>query len=99
MTWTVRVVKDAEAELEASAGWYDERAGLRTEFIAAIDEAVFAIAEGPLRHPLWRPDSPYRKYVVQRFPYLVFYRLRTDYVEIVAFAHTRRRPGYWLRRT
>ena len=46
MTWKVRVVRDAEAELEISARWYDERAGLRTEFIEAIDEAVFAIAEG-----------------------------------------------------
>jgi hypothetical protein len=27
-------------------------------------------------------------------PYLVLYRLRGDYVEVMAFAHTRRRPGY-----
>jgi plasmid stabilization system protein ParE len=99
VTWVVRVVADAEAEFEAAARWYDEHAGLRTEFVEAIDEAIFAIAESPQRYPLWRADSPYRKYVVQRFPYLVLYRLREDYVEVMAFAHTRRRPGYWKHRS
>lgn len=95
MTWTVRVVADAEAEFEAAARWYDQHAGLRTEFVEAIDEAIFAIAEDPRRYPLWRPRSSYRKYVVRRFPYLVLYRLLDDVVEVMSFAHTRRRPGYW----
>jgi hypothetical protein len=55
VSWTVRVVADAEAEFEAAARWYDEHAGLRTEFVEAIDEAIFATAEGPQRFPLWRP--------------------------------------------
>ena len=88
MKWTIRVVPDAEVEFEASARWYDERTALRTEFIAAIDEAVFSIAEAPLRNPLWRSGSAYRKYVVRRFPYVVFYRVRDDYVEIWPL-HTR----------
>lgn len=98
VTWIVRVAPDAEAELEASARWYDEHAGLRTEFIEAIDEALFAIAEGPHRNPPWSPDSTYRKYVVHRFPYVIVYRMREQYVEILAFAHTRRRPEYWKTR-
>lgn len=40
VTWINRVVPDAEVELEARARWYDEHAGLRTEFIAAIDGAL-----------------------------------------------------------
>ncbi len=99
MTWIVRVVADAEAEFEASARWYGEHAGLRTDFVAAIDEAIYAIAEGPLQWPAWRSGSTFRKYVVRRFPYVVIYRMREHYVEIVAFAHSRRRPGYWRRRT
>jgi plasmid stabilization system protein ParE len=98
VTWTVRVAPGAEAELEASARWYDERAGLRASFIEAIDAALFAIAESPQRHPLWGPRSPYRTLLVARFPDRVVYRLRDDYVEILAFVHTRRRPGYWLAR-
>lgn len=40
VTWNIRVVPDAEVEFEVSARWYDEHAGLRTEFIAAIDGAL-----------------------------------------------------------
>ena len=99
MTWLVRVVPDAEAEFEASARWYEEHADLRTEFVAAVDEALFAISEGPQRYPLWRADSAYRKYVVRRFPFVIVYRVRDEYVEVLAFAHTRRRPDYWKKRT
>ena len=98
VTWPIRVVADAEAELEAAARWYEEHAGLRAELVEAIDEAIFAIAEGPLRYPHWRPGSNYRKFVVRRFPYLVLYRVRENYVEVLALAHTRRRPGYWMHR-
>jgi plasmid stabilization system protein ParE len=98
VSWTVRVVADAEAEFEAAARWYDEHAGLRFEFVEAIDEAIFAIAEAPQTYPLWHSGSAYRKFVVRQFPYLVLYRLRHDYVEVIAFTHTRRRPGYWKSR-
>jgi 8-oxo-dGTP pyrophosphatase MutT (NUDIX family) len=64
VTWIVRVVADAEAEFEAAARWYEERAGLRAEFVEVIDEAIYAIAEGPHRYPPWRVGSNYRKYVV-----------------------------------
>lgn len=40
MSWIVRVAPDAEDEFEAAASWYDEHAGLRTEFIEAIDQCV-----------------------------------------------------------
>lgn len=99
MSWIVRVVPDAEAELEASARWYDEHAGLGSELVRAMEAALGAIAEAPLRYPLWRPQSPYRKHLVRRFPYVVIYRVLADCVEIIAFAHVRRRAGYWLSRT
>jgi len=33
-----------------------------------------------------------------RFPYIVFYVVDDEEVEVVAVAHGRRRPGYWLPR-
>jgi hypothetical protein len=38
---------------------------LRTEFIEAVDEAIFVIIEAALRYPAWRPESRYRKYVTR----------------------------------
>jgi len=43
--------------------------------------------------------SPYerhtRRVLLRRFPYIVIYRPLADRILVVAFAHGRRRPGYW----
>jgi plasmid stabilization system protein ParE len=98
VTWTVRIAPEAEAELEASARWYDENAGLRDHFLDEIGAALGAIAEAPLRYPIWRTGAAFRKCVVRRVPYVIYYRVLSNYVEIAAFAHMSRQPGYWVGR-
>lgn len=39
-----------------------------------------------------------RSALVRRFPYHVIFRIETDHCFIFAFAHTSRRPGYWVDR-
>jgi len=55
-------------------------------------------ATTPERWPRWDLDERYRRVVLHRFPYLLFYEQRPDAVEFVAVAHVRRQPGYWLDR-
>jgi len=64
------------------------------EVATTLDE----LAEGAHRHPVWRPGRPFRKAPLQRFPYVVFYVYDDDNVEVLAIAHQRRKPGYWVRR-
>ena len=40
-----------------------------------------------------------RRRPIHHFPYSVLYRPNTDEIVIVAVAHRRRRPGYWLDRS
>jgi toxin ParE1/3/4 len=90
---------DAEAELAEAAAWYERRRpGLGHEFLRAVQEAVDAIMEAPEIHMLWKPGHPYRKCVLRRFPYVVFFTVEASLTQIVAFAHAKRRPGYWLSR-
>jgi hypothetical protein len=35
---------------------------------------------------------------LRRFPYTVVYREMESEIQIVAFAHTSRKPGYWFSR-
>ncbi len=37
--------------------------------------------------------------LVEGFPYEVIYRVRGNFAEIVAVAHSSRQPGYWRDRT
>ena len=97
--WTVRVLRDAEAEIRSSMRWYEEkRIGLGLDFVALVDEAISQIAERPFSYPLWRKERPYRKAAMRRFPFTVFYTVEDDYVQVVAVAHQKRRPGYWTER-
>jgi plasmid stabilization system protein ParE len=89
---------DAEAELTGAAAWYEEkREGLGEQFVAAVDSALSAIEDSPEIWPCWKRERPYRKYVVRRFPFIVFFTVEAATVTIVAIAHAKRRPGYWLR--
>ena len=99
MRGTLRVLPDAEAELQSAAMWYEgKRRGLGIELIAVVDRAFESILENPEACPVWRPDRPYRKLLLERFPYVVFFRIDSSTIEIVAVAHAKRRPGYWLDR-
>jgi plasmid stabilization system protein ParE len=99
MKRTLRVLPDAEAELQSAAIWYEEkRRGLGIEFVAVVDSALQSVLENPEAYAVWRPDRPYRMRSLKRFPYVVFFRIDSATVEIVAVAHAKRRPGYWLDR-
>lgn len=89
----------ARAELEAAAQWYEVRApGLGEQLVLGIDETLQRISEAPASFPKWEGDQRFRRVVVQRFPYVVFYRERAGQIEVTAIAHGARKPGYWLER-
>jgi hypothetical protein len=98
----VRLDPEARDEIRAAAAWYAERrTGLGEEFLAAVDGAIGRIrlgAKAARRVPRIAPDLGVRSLRVQRFPYmLVFVELERAF-RVLAAAHDRRRPGYWLKR-
>ena len=72
-------------------------APVEARFVAAVEVAVERIRFFPLvGGPLSRNCRPLR---VRRFSYTLVYRiLSPTWIEIVAVAHTSRRPNYWSRR-
>jgi toxin ParE1/3/4 len=90
--------KDAKAELAEAVDFYEQRrAGLGLEFQDEVEAAVKLIRQHPHRFGIYQ-QSQFRKCVMQRFPYLVFYWEREDAIWIMAVAHAKRKPGYWLGR-
>jgi plasmid stabilization system protein ParE len=87
----------AADEAEAAQRWYRERNEIASaRFQRELDRAVDLISERP------NTSSPYlgntRRVLLRRFPFFVVYRVRGNNVQIVAVAHARRRPGYWIQR-
>lgn len=90
---------EAQAELDSAAQWYDERkAGLGAEFLDGVAEAVATVQKLPSVFPLFR-NTTIRKYVMKRFPYVIFYEEFHAHISIYAIAHAKQKPGYWLQRT
>ena len=84
-----------EAALEAQEArlWYAERSSeASTRFFFELERGLGLIAESPMR---WPVRLGFRKYVMQRFPFVIFFRIKDPEVQVLAVAHARRRPGYW----
>ena len=60
--------------------------------------AFEVIQKHPERSPRFGIDAT-RYRLLRRYPYIVVYRELGEWTEILAVAHTSRRPGYWRNRT
>ncbi len=89
---------EAEAEyLEAIRFYEGQRAGLGDALILEFERIIGFVIEKPDVWKLVHP-SGIRRINLSRFPYSIFYRIHQNKIQITAFAHHRRRPGYWLAR-
>ena len=100
MSYELRILPEAEAELMAAAEWYESRQpGLGVAFVEAVGRALEGLIEVPQTNPLWRRGYPYRRHVMRRFPYTIIFTVTEELsIEVTAIAHARRKPGYWLTR-
>ena len=90
---------EAEEEASEAAAWYErEQVGLGLEFLAELDRVFERIVVGPRQFAAWESSRRFRRAVVSRFPYVIFFTERDNAVEVVAVAPGRRRPGYWRHR-
>jgi plasmid stabilization system protein ParE len=81
----------AELEIEEASDWYDlQRPGLGDEFRDQVERDARALGETPQRWPVYESDI--RRYVMSRFPYLIYYHTGADVVTILRVVHGRRDP-------
>lgn len=100
MTPLVYSLPAASEELAAAVRWYEERRpGLGVQFFGAVTAAITVITAHPEVGEPVPAVAKARRYRIQGYPYYVVYRPRANAIVIVAFAHTRRRPGFWKQRS
>jgi len=102
MTPPVVLTIEAEADLDEAAQWYESRSvGLGIDLIAKTRDTFVRIADNPelypiVLYPIVHEDI--RRAPVRRFPYGVFYRPKSDRIEVVGIFHDRRDPSIWQSR-
>jgi plasmid stabilization system protein ParE len=90
--------KAARFEYDEAAIWYEsQKPGLGAEFVAEIEHAVTQACETPQRFPKMLHDV--RAVRVRRFPYSLFFRVRSDRLIVLSVFHARRDPSVWRERS
>ena len=102
MSKPIRVEDAARNELRVVVAWYEERRrGLGGEFFAEVEHTLDLIERHPglgasvPRVPIERGT---RRLPLRRFPYTIVYREAETEIQIIAFSHSSRKPGYWSSR-
>lgn len=87
----------ARLELLAAIRWYLDEAGVRhaQAFQSEIERMLKLLTQVPeigAEHPRGTRSIPLRVY-----PFILHYVVEADCIRILAVAHQKRRPGYWIK--
>jgi plasmid stabilization system protein ParE len=91
------IAPEAELDLLQAYGWYeDQRVGLGEAFLSKVDACIQSVRRSPEIHaPVL---NNYRRALVRRFPFTVFYEYENETVTVDCVFHTSRDPDKWRRR-
>jgi plasmid stabilization system protein ParE len=88
---------EAEQDLTEAYNWHEgQRVGLGEEFLGCVDACIQAICRTPEMHA--RIHADYRRGLVRRFPYAIFYEYVDQTVIVYGVFHTSRDPNKWRER-
>jgi plasmid stabilization system protein ParE len=84
--WQVTIRAAAQSDLREARDWYNRRrGGLGDEFLLAATDVMLALENSPEIFPVYYRD--FRRVLMDRFPYKVFYRVEGKSVIIYRVLH------------
>ncbi len=89
--YSINILAEAELDLEETIEWYEsQKKDLGYEFALAYYDAEELIAQNP--HLYQQVTLHFRRALVNRFPYSIFYEIIEDAkeVNVIAILHQRR---------
>ena len=91
MTYELHFLPDVEEDAISGYVWYEEKAqGLGEEFLRTF----YACASKIQRNPFFASEvyREFRRSLLRRFPYAIYYRVRGDEVIVFGLFHCARDP-------
>ena len=93
----VRFLSLTQQEIDEAVAWFDEQVeGKGTEFLDELDRVIRRVKAYPFASTQIEPDI--RKCLFARFPYSLIYGIEEQAIVVIAVAHFRRTPRYWMDR-
>lgn len=91
------ITPEAAADLDEAYAWYEaQRVGLGEDFLSRVDACIQAILRFPEMHAPFHRS--YRRALVRKFPYTVFYEHAHGMVTVYCVFHTSRDSDNWRER-
>jgi plasmid stabilization system protein ParE len=91
------IAPEAEFDIADAYVWYEgRRAGLGEEFLSSVDACMESIRRQSTMYP--PVHEAYRRALIRRFPYAVFFEYAEAEVTVYAVFHTSRNPEKWRHR-
>lgn len=89
--------KEALAEFNGAKAYYAlKSAELEEAFADSVRQGLRLVLAQPASGRIEFEDV--RRVILKRFPYKLLYIIEVDHLLVVAVAHQRRQPEYWLNR-
>ena len=97
MAAELTLAPEAEQDIAEAYAWYEaQRTGLGEDFLSSVDACIQAICRMPEMHRVFHEN--YRRGLVRRFPYAVFYEYAAGTVTVYGVFHTSQDPDKWRQR-
>lgn len=98
MTFKLSFHSEARIEARDAMLYYRELDPvIAAEFLGIYETAVNQILANPLASVVVIGKA--RGKVLRKYPYTIFYRFDADEIRVIAVAHQKRSPEYWLKRS
>jgi plasmid stabilization system protein ParE len=93
----ISLLPAAQSELDEAFLWYEEQSiGLGYDFLDEFEQSVRLLAVFP--ELFEQMEEGVRRCLINRFPYGIIYGIDGVSIVIVAIAHLKRKPRYWIGR-
>lgn len=98
MNHTIVTRPNAETDIASTRDWYEnQQSGLGRRFLVAIDDVFALIQSQPMLFAI--SYRGVRCAPLTRFPYIVYYRLIDEGIEVIAVMHGSRSEQAWHSRS
>ncbi len=85
---------EVEQDIGEAYAWYElRRPGLGEDFLSCLDASIQSLCRNP-EHSA-KVFQEFRRAIVRRFPYMVFFEHDHDRITIYGVFHTARDPEKW----
>ncbi len=96
--YTYKVTDDAELDAKEVFEWYENKLqGLGNRFLSHLEKSFNKIAFNPLAFAN-TGFLDFRRFVLNVFPYKIFFLLKDDVIIITAIIHKSRSQRYWRKK-